>query len=325
MSFDISKMPKYISRVATGANFLGKAILDATTIDFLMGAKNSFHPNVKGYAAIDLMDSEIEYQDGTIAGLTDGKNKTIFDYVELNPRNIKTTSPYTQFELETLWLKYGLKAGQDYTELAFASDILENLTAQISATNEKLLWLGDTASTDKNMKWTDGFIKRIKGSAALDLTAYLTGDTLLKKLRAVYSSIDEVVRQKDDFRLIVSFGVYQLITGDTFDLNLFKAADEHYLPGTDCRVEIASGLVGTNFACFCRLQSLHVGTDLTSDLNRIKTVYGEVQETIYLNGRFTLGTGIAYAEEMVWVDLSEHVIQPAAARMVATATKTTKA
>lgn len=307
MALDITKMPAYVSRATKGKNFLGKAILESTTIDFLSRAADSFHPNIKGTEAIDLLDSTIVLQNGTVPGLDDGQNNFNFDNVQITPKNIKTTHKMDQFQLEKTWLKYGLKAGQHYTELAFAEDLAEHFGSQITATNERLLWLGDTASTDVNMKQTDGFIKRVKGSVAVDLTPYLTGDTILKKLRAAYLAIDEVVRQKDDFRLVISFGVYALLAGDTFDLNLFKAADENYLPGTQCRIEIGSGLAGTNFALFTRLQGLHVGTDLFSDLNYIKAVYGEVTELLYLNARYTIGTQIAYAEEMAYVDLSAAV------------------
>lgn len=328
MALDITKMPAYISRATKGKNFLGKAILESTTIEFLERAEDSFHPNIKGTEAIDLLDSTVVLQDGTISGLDDGENNFEFDHVDITPKNIKTTHKMNQFQLEKTWLKYGLKAGQHYTELAFATDLTEHFGKKISATNERLLWLGDTASADVNMKQTDGFIKRIKASVAVDLTAYLTGDTILKKLRSAYLAIDEIVRQKDDFRLIISMGVYALIAGDTFDLNLFKAADENYLPGTQCRIEIASGTAGTNFALFARLQSLHAGTDLFSDLSYIKAVYGDVSELLYLNARYTLGTAIAYAEEMAYVDLSAAVggdVEGAGIQMLAAkATKATK-
>lgn len=326
MALNLAKMPAYISRVTSGNNFLGRAILESTTIDLLSRATDSFHPNIKGTEAIDLLDSTVELQDGTISGLDDGKNNFEFDHITITPKNIKTTHKMNQFQLEKTWLKFGLKAGQHYTELAFASDLVEHFAAKVAEVNEKLLWLGDTASSDVNMKQTDGFIKRVKASNAVDLTSYLTGGTILRKLRSAYLAIDEVVRQKDDFRLIISMGVYALIAGDTFDLNLFKAADENYLPGTQCRIEIASGLAGTNFALFTRMQGLHAGTDLLSDLTYIKSEYGNITELLYLNARYTLGTAIAYPEEMAHVDLSAAVggdVEAAGAQVLAAKTTTT--
>jgi len=103
MALDITKMPAYISRATKGKNFLGKAILESTTIEFLERAEDSFHPNIKGTEAIDLLDSTIVLQDGTVSGLDDGQNNFEFDYVSITPKNIKTTHKMNQFQLEKAW------------------------------------------------------------------------------------------------------------------------------------------------------------------------------------------------------------------------------
>lgn len=307
MAFDVSKLADYTNQQST--DFVTKSILGASTLSILAGA-GSLLTNVKGSQAIQLSDVDVILQDGTV----DGRNPQggmILDQSVITPAEIKSNTNWSNRELTNKWTVEELKAkykGQDYDDAAFSEFIATQQALAIASINEKAVWQGDVTlpntGATKNLNRFDGFMKRMKVSGstgpAINLSGATTGATIVDKLKNGFLACDVAVRTQDDFRLFISKSDYQLYISALADKNLYVPTDEKVVFGTDCKMEVIEGLIGTGTVVFARLRNLIAATDLSEDASSAKKYFSPESEKLYIDFRYSLGTQTLLNSEIAY-------------------------
>lgn len=302
MGFNISQLPAYTNEQST--KFMLKSVLGANTISLLTGA-GSFMPELKGSEAIQLMDKDVYFQDGSNCGRNPQGGVT-FGQAEITAKRIKSNENYCVADLESKYTVEELKAkmkGQVYDDLIFNEVIAEAWAEKAALEVEQMIWLGDTAltgSTTPNLKLIDGFVKRVV--AATDKIALPnTGSTITAKLQAIYFAMPVAVRKKEDFRIFISEEMHDKYVAENQAPTLFKDVDTTKLVGTSAKLEPVSGLNETGVVIAARLRNLRAGGDLKNmDLNKW---YSQETDSVNLDAKFSLGTQIIYPQEIGYVKI----------------------
>lgn len=285
--------------------------MGASTLSIL-AENGSLLTNVKGKQAIQLSDVNIVLQDGSVDGRTPNGGM-ILDQGVIEPKEIKSQTDWSNRQLTNKWTVEEVKAkfkGQFYDDAAFSQFLADQQALAISSVNETAIWRGDTSlpgtGTSVNLNRFDGFLKNMKVSGAtgpaVNLSGATTGTSIINKLQNGFLACKVEVRTQPDFRLFISKSEYQLYIAALAALNLYVPTADKILFGTDCKMEVVEGLVGTGTVVFARITRLIAGTDLSEDAANAKKYFSPETEKLYIDFRYSLGTAtllngeIAYAQ-----------------------------
>lgn len=290
MGYNISALPDFKTE---GKAFVIKSILESQTIKKLNDA-GSFDPTAKGTQTIQLLDSDLVIQDGTNCGF-DASGGAILSQAELAVKDLKINEEYCPRDLERVWAKGELKAGQDYEEIVFMADIADMNSKKAALELEKMVWLGDTSLTGAtSLKQINGFIKQIKAGSYINLSG-ATGATTIAKLQKVFSSMPIEVTDAEDFRIFIGKDTYNAYVAELAEKNLFNPTTEGTLFGTIAKLEVVSGLNGGHVVA-ARYRNLQAGGEMT-DVS-FDTWYSKDDDNVKLKSRFSLGVVPVYVQEI---------------------------
>ena len=299
MGYNISQLPAYTNEQST--EFMLKSVLDAKTIDLLISA-GSFMPELKGSEAIQLMDKDVYFQDGSSCGRNPLGGVSLAQ-VEITAKRIKSNENYCIAELETKYTVEQLKAkhkGQVYDDLVFNEQIGSAWAEKAAMEIENMVWQGDiTLTGSTNLKLIDGFVKRVKNATDKINLSGATGATVTAKLQAIFRTMPVAVRKKEDFRIFISEEMHDEYVAENTSASLFKDVDTSKLVQTSAKLEVVSGLNETGVVIAARLRNLRAGGDLTN--MELDKWYSKETDSVNLDAKFSLGTQITYPQEIGYV------------------------
>ncbi|WP_316797323.1 hypothetical protein [Pedobacter agri] len=301
MGYNISQLPEYTSEQSR--EFMLKSILGAQTIDILANA-GSFDPTAKGSQAIQLMDVDVYFQDGSTCGRNPMGGATL-SQAKLTIHPIKINQNYCVRDLEKTYAVEDLKAkmkGANYDDALFL-DTIGNQVADITARDlEKLTWVGDTTlSGTTNMKYADGFIKQIKAGSYINLSG-ATGSTVTAKLQKVFAGMPVEVSGAADFRIFIGQDTFNTYVAELSEKNLFTAQVKEELFGTTAKLEVVDGLNGTGHVVATRLRNLRAGGEL--DAIELEKWYSRETDSVNMDSRFSIGYAVVYPQEIGYTKFS---------------------
>ncbi len=300
MGYNISALPDFKTE---GKAFVIKSILESQTIKKLNDA-GSFDPTAKGVNTIQLLDSDLVIQDGSDCGF-DPAGGAVLSQATLTIKDLKINEEYCPRDLERVWAKGELKAGQDYEEMVFMADIADMNGKKAALALEQMVWQGDTSLTGTtSLKQINGFIKQIK--AASGATPYInlsgaTGTTTISKLQKVNALMPIEVRGADDFRIFIGKDTFDNYVAELAEKNLFNTPESGTILGTTTKYEVVNGLNGGHVVA-ARYRNLQAGGEMT-DVS-FDTWYSKDDDNVKLKSRFSLGVVPVYPQEIGYVKLA---------------------
>ncbi|MES2062731.1 MAG: hypothetical protein V4456_12475 [Bacteroidota bacterium] len=290
MGYNISALPDFKTE---GKAFVIKSILESQTIKKL-DAAGQFDSSAKGTQLVNLLDSDPIIQDGTACGFTP-QGGAVLAQSELTVKDLKINEEYCPRDLERVWAKGELKAGQDYDEMVFMADIADINSNKAALALEKMVWQGDTTLTGStSLKMINGFVKQIKAGAYINLSG-ATGSTVIAKLQKVFALMPIEVTDAEDFRIFIGKDTYNSYVAELAEKNLFNPTTEFTLFGTIAKLEVVSGLNGGHVVA-SRYRNLMAGGEMTAV--EFKSWYSQDDDDVKLSSRFSLGVVAIYPQEI---------------------------
>lgn len=290
MSYNITALPAYTSEQSR--KFMLKSILGGQTVDFLV-QNGSFDPEAMGNVAIQLIDTDIVWQDGAICKLSElGATNLSQNILSVQPIGLRMALCVRT--LTKTFLKEELKTGEKMTDEVLVNVIGEDVANKNKSEIEKLIWQGDkTLTGTDNRKWIDGYLKQLAtGTFALGT---LTGTTF-EKIRKAYLAMPIAVTEQEDFRIFMGLDTYNAYLAEISDKNVFHQTGEKLLHGTAVKIEVVNGLNGTEKVVFARARNLQSGGDLKNV--ELDQWYSKDDGDIKLEARFSLGATVIYKQEI---------------------------
>ena len=264
----------------------------------------SVQTGIKSTGRINFMEIAPVLQDGNGCGFNaEGA-------VSLSQRDIETAVIKVNLDIcpETLRGKYAeylIKTNATAETLPFEQYIMEGVTNVLTKKNEVLMWQGDKASGNTDLKWIDGFIK-IAGAEAGVKDVKITIDKIYDAILAVYAELpDEVIERGAE--IYVSPANFRKFMQELVAKNYFHyagaieaAPEEFYFPGTNAKVVLTPGLTGVNdkiLGTFAK--NLFYGCDMEGDAEDIKVWFSDDDDLYKLKAKWNMGVQIAFPDMVV--------------------------
>ena len=264
----------------------------------------SVQTGIKSSARINFMEIAPVLQDGNGCGFN------AQGAVSLSQRDIDTAVIKVNLDIcpETLRGKYAeylIKTNATEETLPFEQFIMEGITNVLTKKNEMLMWQGDKASGNTDLKWIDGFIK-IAGAEADVKDVTIDADKVYDAILAVYMELpDEVIERGAE--IYVSPANFRKFMQELVAKNFFHyagateaAPEEFYFPGTNAKVVLTPGLTGVNdkiLGTFAK--NLFYGCDMEGDAEDIKVWFSDDDDLYKLKVKWNMGVQIAFPDMVV--------------------------
>ena len=264
----------------------------------------SVQTGIKSTARINFMEIAPVLQDGNGCGFN------AQGAVSLSQRDIETAVIKVNLDIcpETLRGKYAeylIKTNATAETLPFEQYIMEGVTNVLTKKNEVLMWQGDKASGNADLKWINGFIK-IAGAEADVKDVEITTDKIYDAILAVYMELpDEVIERGAE--IYVSPANFRKFMQELVAKNYFHyagaieaAPEEFYFPGTNAKVVLTPGLTGVNdkiLGTFAK--NLFYGCDMEGDAEDIKVWFSDDDDLYKLKAKWNMGVQIAFPDMVV--------------------------
>lgn len=289
----VTGLPAYIEE--HNLPLLAKAIMGSKSIGML-----NVTTSVKGPTALNLLSTEVVFQDGSDCGWTASGNTELSQRV-LNPAYLKINTNFCEKKLLKKWAEYQVKVAAGMKELPFEEDFVNSIVDGVNEKLEKMIWQGVSGATS-----FDGFISVLSGTSAITVEK-TSGTPAYTAIKDVYLAIPEAVVEKEDCAIFVGPAIFRQFIQELVAANLyhFEPTDkegEYTLPGSACKVISVAGLAGTSGADYIiagRKSNFFYGTDLEGDENKVEFWYSQDNREFRLAIEWLSGVQVAFPDEVV--------------------------
>lgn len=207
------------------------------------------------------------------------------------------------------WAEYLVRANANAESLPFEQYIIDGFIAEVNRKIEKLIFQGDkTLTTNPDLKWINGFVKVFQTDGT-EVT--VTGSTILAKLQALYAGLDDYTLERGA-EIYVSPANYRAFLQELVSANLFHYPSaengtfpkEFFLPGTDVKVVLETGLEGVNNIALASFpDNLRYGCDMENDQEDVAVKYDPIKELFYVKALWNSGVQVAFPGKAYWASI----------------------
>lgn len=300
MSVILTSLPAYVEE--RRLPLVGAAVLKGKTASIF-----NLQTDVKYKAAINLVGVEPTLQDGSACGWNDEGTATLSQRIITAPA-IKINQSFCEKDFLKYWTGYQVKVAAGAKTLPFEEDFTNEIVKNVQAKIEKLMWQGDTASSDAELKLMDGMLKILGAESTVVKPTITEGASAYDAIKAVYLAIPEEVL--DGAVIMVGADVFRQYAQELVEKNYFHypvngdAVEEIFIPGTNCKVVALNGLNGTNKIVAGRLTNFFYGVDMMNDSEKFDLWYSKDNREFRLAIEFNAGVQVAYPNEVVMATLA---------------------
>lgn len=299
-SYNVQALPNYVDQVRP--ELISKAVIGAKSASLF-----NLQTGVKGPTALNLINSEIVFGDGSACGWTEDGETSLSQSI-LTPRALKINMAICDKTLLSKWANYLVKvqANKLDSDLPFEQYFLDDVIKNVKAGVEKMIYQGD--STNANAVEFDGLLKILTASGATTVNVSGTAsESAYDFIKKVAAAMPAAILDKDDLVILVSMPMYleyiqDLVTANLYHYNPGNGENEYKLPGTNIRVIGVNGLNNTatnDYAIGGSLSNMFYGTNLEDGEEIFDLWYSKDNREFRLAIEFTAGVQVAYQDEIV--------------------------
>lgn len=299
-SYNVQALPDYVDQLRP--ELISKAVIGAKSASLF-----NLQTGVKGPTALNLINSEIVFGDGSACGWTESGSTSLSQAV-LTPRALKINMAICDKTLLSKWANYLVKvqANKLDSDLPFEEYFIDDVIKNVKAGVEKMIYQGD--STNASAIEFDGLLKILQATGNTTIT--VTGAssvTAYNFIKSVAAAMPATILDKDDLVILVSMPMYVSFIQDLVSANLYhynpgNGENEYLLPGTNIKVIGVNGLNNTesyDYVVAGSLSNMFYGTNLEDGEEIFDLWYSKDNREFRLAIEFTAGVQVAYQDEIV--------------------------
>ena len=270
----------------------------------------------------------------TSCSATSGTTQFNIENKTITAGRMRVALEQCQSEFENTYIEELYRSGVDVFNLegtVVADAIVNRAVKGIGSDVVRLAWGGDSATA--NYDQMSGWMKLMGDDATVlaartELSAVAptapTAAESLSLLRTMYDSAPAALQQVPaaDKRIYVSPKTYnaylQNLEGTSADLAITNQQDgllvvkfrgveivamyewDTILADTDPAMFLRGGVNGTEGACYCAVDNLIIGSDVTDPEGSFKVFYDDLEEKMFFRGYFKLGVQFLYPSLVQW-------------------------
>lgn len=302
MSLNLTELTAYVDEQREP--LIGKAVLGAKSAKLL-----TLQTGVKGKAALNLVEHEVEFGDGSDCGW-DEAGETKLSQREIEVGMIKINKAFCDKKLAKYWTGYKVKVAAGQKSLPFEEDFVQGQLDAIATALETAIWQGDTDSVDENLNKFDGLIEIIDNASGV-ISAVNTGLTDITEANVI-TVIDNIFRElpaslldKDNVVIMAGVDTFRKYVIALRSANLYHytydmdKGMELVIPGTQIKLIGVNGLNGTDRLFAFQTSNVFYGTDLENDEEKFELWYSKDNREFRMAVEFNAGVQIAFPDEIV--------------------------
>ena len=265
--------------------------------------------NIKTKERLNYLDVDPVLQDGSACGFSPS-GKTEFSERDIEVAQIKAQDQYCDKDLLGKFAEYLVKtaATKDGSDMPFEAEILDEVSRNIAAKMEKLVWQGSKSGGDL----FDGFLTQALGadSAATITVTGSSATSMSERIEAVIMALPENILDKTtvfispaNFRKLA----FELVKSFKYNADMFGSEVEDkdiIFPGSNVKVHKTIGLAGSNYIFASPVQNCVYGTDLMNDEEKIRFWYDDNSELFKYSIHWVAGVKTLYPDAVVIGDFS---------------------
>ena len=259
---------------------------------------------IKKDAYLNFLDLSTVLQDGSNCAFNP------LDSITLSQREINTAAIKVDGQIcpETLLGKYAeylVRVNATENELPFEQYILDMLVASINKKIENLIWKGDTASTDPDLKWIDGFLKQFTADNDVVKVTIGAGTSAYEGIQQVYMALPDEAIERGAV-IFAAPSIYRAFIQDLISLNYSAYAgpngtnpDEFLFPGSTVRVVRTPGLGGSLSIVGTFGDNLVYGTDMENDHEDVDLWWSQDDRVFKYQVKWNSGVAYHFPDQIV--------------------------
>lgn len=315
MSYNVSALTDYVAENRT--DLIARAVILGSTAGLVQKI-----PNIKGPTTVNKIGTNVYFQDGSGCGNTPSGDVS-FSQRTLTPGKIRLVQEYCPKVLEDKYLSLQLTSGSTYTTLPFEEVMMDLISKEIQAELERMFWRSNSSSGTGNYQFFDGFIENFEsGSNYIDanvagafptpLTAFTTSSMIEAIQRLAYYT-PEGIQESSNTKIIMGVDKFNLLNANLLNgastfgqlqhMDMASSTKRMFWPGTNMEIIGVSGLSGQNRIYSVNLENMFIGVDVEDEESALKVWYSDDDDKIRLRSTFTVGTQVAYQEEIAAIIL----------------------
>ena len=256
--------------------------------------------DVKGDAALNIMDTDIVFQDGSDCGWSASGN-TEFTQRVLHGKSIKVNMNFCDKKLLKTVHQHAVKIAAGTETMPFEEKWTSQIVDGVKEGIEKMIYQGQKGQDNE----FEGLISILEDASAatVNVTA-TTGTSAYAFLKSVSLAIPDAIKEPV---ILCSKVLYREFMQDLVAANLYhydpaNGANEYRIPGTDIKVIGVVGLNGADdyeYAFAGSLKNFYYGCDLENDEEKFDLWYSKDNREFRLDIEFIGGVQVAFPAEVV--------------------------
>jgi hypothetical protein len=303
MAFDLSNLQKWTDE--TSQDLIYRSILGGNTIS---KGGITLVPNVKSSLDINIISSELVAENST-CGFSD-LDTTTFEKLNLSVDAISIPRKFCLQDLEDKFIQLSIGAGSYNQELPVEGRFVAEQDQLVADLIERQIWQGNKQSGVGNLALSNGFLSIITASASGVIPKAIgtfSSTTAVDKVDEYITSLPDNLFGKE-VKLFLSPANFQKYLTSSVKENLYHfAPNQDFTEGIKHRgsnviVFPTFGLTGiNNKMVLCEAKSLHVATDLMSDMDNFSSWFSNDDQALKWLIKYKLGTQIAWKDQLVYI------------------------
>lgn len=269
-----------------------KATLGAKSLDYI-----DIMPDVKYKDALNFLDSEVEFQDGSACGFNPG-GSDVFTQRFIETVAVKVEKSWCWKDFEKKYMNYQLTWEAGREKLPFEQKIADSNMNKIQDKIEDLVWKGDSGLS------ISGFLADAEEASAKTINSE-SGETVSARIDALVAGLTIPMLKKGTniFLSYTDFRNYIMEQNGACCSNkpALDAASESISYFGDSRVKIVPvlGLEDTGAIVAATADALVYATDVKGSENVYRMWYDEKDDMFDFRVLFRAGTAIRFPDEVV--------------------------
>ena len=286
--FNIAALPAYTDQLSM--DLMAKAVLNTDLLQYT-DLRTGF---TSGAFTINLVDSELPVSALSCGGYP-GDGQVVYTQVPVTIESLQSKTQLCPEDLRSVYQSAFMSAGTGNDFIPFEEVISESYAKKLTKATEDFLING--FGTTLGLK---GQITAANGATVPAAAAAWTVSNAVEQALDLYDAIDESVINRDDIIIVCSPANYRTLVRALVAQNLYNympvaagGNEVMLLPGTNAKVVMSSGLVGSNY-CFAGPGKMIIAaTGLQDELDSFKFVYSNSLDAMLFKAAWRIGVGVS--------------------------------
>ena len=285
-SFNIAALTAYTDELSM--DLMAKAVLNTDLLSYtdLRTGMTS------GTFTINLVDSELPVSALSCGGYP-GNGQVVYTQVPVTIDSLQSKTTLCPEDLRSVYQSAFMSAGTGNDFIPFEEVISESYAAKLTKATEDYLINGFGATLGLK-----GQITAAAGATVPAAAAAWTVANAVSQALDLYDAIDEAVINRDDLIMVVSPANYRTLVRALVAQNLYhfpsvEGNEVMILPGTNIKIVMSSGLVGSNNVFAGPGKFIVAATGLQDELDSFRFQYSVSADAVLFKAAWRIGVGVS--------------------------------